>query len=298
MPLYPWRKKTIEHIPDFLVVTWTDETAYERFPEFNWVYDKLEISKRFCPSLSIDLTNESPKKFPVIVKPKSKLLENQKVFLAKSQKDIDQLEDKTGYIAQQIIEGEHITGDYIVRDGKIIDKVRFVCRRDANHSFFLYERLPPSNFDLLEIVIKHIGFKFGIINFETVGGIILNIHLTPTIRVYDISNGFTEQLPHFIKTGEWTTVKYTPGYSRIYRRKIDAYPKLIKPLPEYPKGVTSVTLCFDEGKKLSDYYQDDQSFRYMIINGSNLSAIHNFASEVFECLEFKEVQESEKNHQE
>ncbi len=290
MTLYPWRRKTIEHIKDLSVVAWTDEDAYQRFPEFSWVYDKLEIAERFCPLLTIDLTQQYPKKYPAFIKPKSKLSTEKKVFVATCKEDIDkELPNKTNYISQATLSGEHITSDYIIKDGKILDKIRFICHRDKNNSFYLMERLKSSEFDMIELIIMSIGLKFGIINVETIGGVIANVHLTPTIGVHDISSGFTEQLPRYLQTKQWKQCKYQKTYSRIYKRSKDSRPILLRSLPQYPEGVCSVTLCWDENKKLSDYYQDESSYRYMIINGTDLDVIEEFGRDVLDCIEFKDI---------
>lgn len=293
MALYPWRRRTIEYIKDYLAVTWTDQTAYERFAEFNWVYDKLEVSKKFCPILTIDVSEEYPKRYPAIIKPKSKLIPQSKVFVAHCKEDIDrELSDKTNYISQTTLHGEHITGDYVIKNGRVFDKIRFLCHRDDDNSFYLMERLPSGDFDIIDMVVQRIGIKSGIVNVETIGGIIINIHLTPTIGIHDISGGFTQQLPHFLQTGEWERCRYHKTFSRIYRRKQDSYPVLKQSLPEYPEGVLSVTLCWDQNKKLSDYYQDESSLRYMIINGTDKDAIECFGKVVEQHIEFREELES------
>ena len=282
-----WEARYIKNLPDKELLAWSDAEAVKRYPDWRWVYDKYELHKYLEMVPTWDLWNNYPVRYPKFVKPRFNV--NGLGFgsgLIDSEFDVFDKGLCGSHIAQCILTGEHISSDVVFDGDELIDYYSFVCHYDRYGSLILFEsteKKPPKK--LLEKMSK-IGRGRRVMNVETIGNKPLEIHLRPSIQFYDISGGLLKNLPSFIKGDSWNKVHRGRTYSRVFRRREDARAARPRSQPKIPKGVRSVQYCWEKQQKLSKHGQDGKSFRYMVINGSNLRAIEDYARKLKPLIKF------------
>ena len=278
-----WEFNYIKDLKDWDALAWTDEEAYEMYPDYNRVYDKLFIARRCSTLKTYDLEKVLPSKYPVIVKPKINLVGMSKgAYIASS---IDEIGLTKGMMAQEIAKGNHYSMDLVFQDGEIIDWFAFQAHKNYYGSFTLFASTSICN-EYVCTQIKSImkGYT-GVVCVEYIGHQIIDVHLRPSVQFFDICGGLQEQLPHFIKTGEWNVTKFEKTYSKVYRRFEDSHVVKFRNLRK-PNAIRSVQECWERDKYLSENDNDMFSYRYMVINGTNLESIENYAFVIHEHLHF------------
>lgn len=284
--LDPWEYELISDLDDLELVAWTDEEALSRYPEYKWLYDKYELSNRLDSLRSWDLEKEEPDEYPVIIKPKINLL-----GMGMGARKIDRAKqlpsDRTGLMAQKFAKGLHFSTDYIVRDKKVIDSRTFLCKKN-DLVFWCFESVGYFNKSIIDF-IESLRFDHGVINVESIDKYIIEVHLRPSVQFADIDGGLVRQIPRFMKTGEWDKTRYVTSYSRVYRQPDNAIVSLTAPLPWKPLTVKSVQKTWLENKPLGACVQDEFSFRYLVINGTDIADIEAYAKQVHKIMKFEPV---------
>lgn len=272
-----WERKYIDNLKDHDLLAWDDYTAWQRYPKYSWVYDKQALAK-FTGLITYDLEREIPDKmnYPYIVKPRTNFSGLSKdAYVVSSE---DEIEDWEGMIAQEFLDGHQGTADLVLLDGVILDSFAFTTHTNFYGEIKLFESNPFLPLPVANKVRELFSGYTGVINVEFIDGHIIEIHLRPSLQFYDICNGFISLLPSFIQTRKWEKVKFTKTYSRIYRTRHDGTPQ-VKALPTKPEGVSSVQLCWEDGKKLSETDPSLGRNRYMVVNGTNLQVIESFGKQ-------------------
>lgn len=166
-------------VPSGIVIPTTDEGAWEHFKEFRHVYNKIEIAL----SQNIDCAPMGviPKKFPVFVKPIYNLLGmgigTRKIS---SFEEYDYDETLSGSFWMEYLQGEHLSHDFVVIDGKIVFSLSFKDHPLGNGMFDYWETVetPIDNFNFIkECVNENLNGYTGCFNAETIGGKIIECHL-------------------------------------------------------------------------------------------------------------------------
>jgi len=263
-----WEAKYITDLKDKDLLAWDDFYAWQRYPKFSWVYDKQALAK-FTNLPTYDLEREIPDNsfYPYIVKPNSE----------------DEIEDWSGMIAQEFMVGQQGTADIVILEGTIKDSFAFTTHTNFYGEITLFESNPFLPLPVANLVRNLFQDYTGVINVEYIEGTVFEIHLRPSLQFYDICGGFIEQLPSFMKTKKWEKTKYERTFSRVFRTKHDGIPE-IKSLPPIGEAIRSIQLCWEDGKKLSETDPSLGKNRYMVINGTNLQAIENYAKGINLCL--------------
>lgn len=255
----PWERQYIRNREfDYPL---TDDDAYEFYPEHRWVYDKHELYKRLGYTSIAD----------PMVKPRTNLEGMGRGASVCKNK-----------VAQPMWIGAHYTLDFFIENGSVIDTNAFRAYKNSLGSFTHFESDTSvylklaAEFQIVTFFKKYLNNYTGYLNMELIGNRIVEVHLRPSMQFYDICSGLISR--KFYKETSKT-------YSVVFRTRED------KELPYLdlltPVTVRSIQLCWEPGKKLSDYTQDEHSFRYMVINGADLIAIHRCASQVVKMLKEK-----------
>ena len=290
--LDPWEYQYVKHIdPKYLgVIAWTDPEACGRYPTFQWVYDKHDLSQRMGVK-SWDLEVELPDYYPCFVKPKYNLWGMGESAYKCSHPDKLPIK-KEGFIAQEFFKGGHLSTDFVIFDSEIVDHFSFIGHKDYEGSFNLWESAKRYSDEayLLAEILCHYGIGHAVINVETINGRVIEAHLRPSVQFADISGRILNQaLACFFKDKQYIprAREYEKTYSHVYRMEQDAivYPKY--DVIKLPIGVRSVQRCWEPGLPLSACAQDATSYRYMVINGNDLKAIDAFALTMIESLQFR-----------
>jgi hypothetical protein len=287
-----WEYQYVQNIdPKYLAtMAWTDPEACGRYPTFQWVYDKYELSKRMGVK-AWDLETEEPDYYPCFVKPKYNLWGmGENAFKCSHP---DQLPvRKAGFIAQEYLKGGHLSTDFVIFDSEIVDHFSFIGHKDNKGSFNLWEstqRYADEAYFLAEILC-HYGIGHAVINVETINGKIIEAHLRPSIQFFDICGRMINQaMLCFFKNKQYIprAREYEKTYSQVHRLDNDALVAQAYPVLKRPVGVRSVQHCWEAGLPLSAHAQDMVSYRYMCINGNDLKAMDSHALSHIESLQFR-----------
>lgn len=270
-----WEEKYIHNLKDRDLLAWSDRAAWHRYPKHSWVYDKQALA-HFTGLVTYDLETEIPDKsyYPYIVKPRTNFTGLSKdAYVVSSE---DEIEDWKGMIAQEFIEGHQGTTDVVLLNGAILDTFSFTTHKNYYGEIKLFESNPFFPLHVADKIRQLFAGYTGVINVKYINNRIIEIHLRPSLQFYDICNGFISLLPNFFKTKKWEKVPFIKSYSCVFRTKHDGVPQ-VKSLPEKPKEVSSVQLCWEDGKKLSETDPSLGRNRYMVVNGFNLEVIEAFA---------------------
>lgn len=279
-----WERDIVRQKLNYNLICWDDEDAFETNHKHNIVYNKLYIGKKHTNLKTWDLeAGEEPDQYPVIVKPKVNLFGLGKdAYVATVEEEI---EDRHLMMAQELCDDRHFTSDLIVNDGQILDSITFECFKNYYGSFYLFSSCKPPVF-----VFKYITRKVnellkgytGMACVEYLGANIIDFHLRPAIQYHDINSNIINNGLHYLSTGNLVKAFPEKTHCLVYRTRYDSIIEFKGQLPSLPPGVRSVTFPFRVGKPLSKNfddetgYDDDFSYRYMFINGTDLTQCRKY----------------------
>jgi hypothetical protein len=176
----PWRVPYFEGVacPENVNVPTDDVDSYAWFPNFRWVYEKLNIAK--SQGFACGTTADKPTTFPVFAKPNINLkgmgLESRSV---NSEAEFAALPG--GHMWMPLLQGDHISTDCAIVNGEV-RWVRHALGLPAQHGMFRHwviktdQDIELTHF-LSSWTRKHMGGYTGMMNFETIGGGIIEAHL-------------------------------------------------------------------------------------------------------------------------
>lgn len=280
-----WEAKYVRKLKDKELIAWTDAEAIFKYPKYKWVYDKLALHLYLDMVPTWDLWHEIPTRYPKFAKPRINV--NGMGFKSGIVNSIFELYDRGligTHIIQPILRGEHLSTDLVWNGDKLIDYFTFYCHYDKKGSLILFESVDKKPPKKLLNKLKNIGEGRRVMNVETIGEKPLEVHLRPSVQFFDICGGLLPQITNFVKTGHWTKVKKEKTYSRVYRSNVDCRMARPKKIPSYPTGIRSIQFCWEKQQRLSKHTQDPSSFRYMVINGSNIRAIERYHNEIYKLI--------------
>ncbi len=278
----PWRLQYFEGAPcpeDVRIPT-EDGDAWQWYPQHKWVYNKLSVAESqgfICGPHGLE-----PPGFPVFSKPifnmrgmgvGSRVLKTPRDYKANL---------RPGHIWMPMLSGEHISSDAAVVQGEI---------RWWRHAFgapleggmfdywtVLAEHRPEIENYCAEWVAKHLADYTGMINLETIGGRIIEVHLRFADQWPDLYGGrpWGEALVGLYRDGDWRfddsgrrdgySVVLFGGHGLQYRHPPAELVDEIRATPE----VTSVQITFHEDRPPSWHAMPPGGFRLAIVNCRNL----------------------------
>jgi hypothetical protein len=279
----PWRMQYFEGVecPDDVFIPTEDPDAYLLYPRHRWVYNKLLL----CETQGVEHGPNGirPPRYPVFGKPiynlrgmglGSKVIESAEAY---------ECELLPGYMWMTLLEGEHVSTDAAVVDG-----------RPAWWRHSTGEALPGGVFDYwtvqaeprpeLEAVLgtwmrTHLAGYCGMVNFETIGGVIIECHLRFADQWPDLYGaGWIESVVELYAHGRWSfadgdrrtgySVVLFGGHGPRYR---PAGPALVAELLTHPR-VSSVQITFHQDKPPELHAMPPGGFRLAIVNCWDLEA--------------------------
>jgi hypothetical protein len=262
------------------LLPWKDTDAIKKYPDIEWVYDKYLMSEK-VGTKAWDLNTETPREFPIIVKPRMNLLGGG--VDAHRANNLSEIRTKNNMVAQPYFAGRHLTTDFIIYQGVVVDWYSFACHKDKNDSFVLFSSI--DEYDKAAVnAVQNLPLENGIVNVETIDNNIIEMHLRPSAQFYDISGKFLQkylkQYERRLHAGDYEHSEFEKTYSKVIRVKKDGVPEFKGKL-ELPIGVRSVLFSWIPGQPLSAIKsQDPHSYRLLVINGTNLAIIDKFAKEL------------------
>ena len=273
----PWRDQyfTTVSCPDNVVIPTDDELAYQRYPRHRWLYNKLLI----CETQGLNNAPHDimPPEFPVFSKPiynmrgmgcGGKIIESPEQFRAALQ---------PGHMWMPLLLGEHVSSDAAVIDGepvwwrhtigKTLEQGMF------DHWIILGESRPQIEEYCGDWLRRHLKGYTGCVNFETIGGKIIEAHLRFADQWPDLyGSGWIDAVVELYGSGHWRyrDDQRRTGYSvvlfgahgpRYKKPQLDALRKFLS----WP-AVSSIQMTFHEEQAPELHSMPPGGFRLAIIN--------------------------------
>jgi hypothetical protein len=278
-----WRMQYFEHVacPDGVFIPTEDADAYQLFPQHRWVYNKLAVAE--SQGIPCGLHGIIPGAYPVFSKP----VYNMRGMgvgsrVLRSQKEYERYQ-RPGHFWMQRLEGEHVSTDVAIVDGEA-KWWRHVVGMALEEGKFDYWTVLAESRPELEAYCgawlrDHLAGYSGMVNLETIGGRIVEVHLRFADQWPDLyGRGWLDALVRLYvdKVWEYDDTDRRDGYSVVlfgahgvqYR-----YPDatLVERLIQMP-DISSVQITFHADKPLWAHAMPPGGFRLAIVNGWDLDA--------------------------
>jgi hypothetical protein len=277
----PWRLQYFEAVPcpDHVKIPTEDADAYEWYPTHNWVYCKLRVA--LSQGLAAAPHGIPPPRYPVFSKPMvnlkgmgvgSRVLHNERDY---------QRHYAAGHMWMPLLEGEHVSTDCALIDGKAV-WWRHSTGKPLRGGMFDYWTVHASPRPELEAGLaawlsRHMQGYVGLVNCETIGGAIIEVHMRFADQWPDLyGQGWIEAIVRLYARRVWEFSDHprASGYSvalfgrhgRRYRHPPKSHVAMVRDMP----GVSSVQISFHEGKKPAEHAMPPGGFRLGIINANTL----------------------------
>ncbi len=278
----PWRFQYFEKIkcPEHVVIPTDDLDCWELHPTHRWVYDKLRIAK--SQGIAAAPHGFMPENYPVFSKPNVNLKGMGIGSLAIHSDGEMRKSYKQGHMWMMLLTGEHVSSDCAVVDGAL-QWIRHATGFTSTGGMFDYwkihaaENLTLEDF-LSKWISKHMAGYTGMMNFETIGGQIIEAHLR-----------FADQWPDLYGAG-WVEALIKLYADKIWRFKDTRRDGYSVPLFakhgfefEHPsvdqqetirklKSVTSLQITFHDSKEATAHPMPPGGFRLAIVNCTDLES--------------------------
>ena len=289
----PWVEQYFKNIEtsDKIIISCGDYDAWKRYPEFNWVYNKLEL----CRTQDIEAAPHGvvPSFEPIFSKPIINLhgmgLDAKKIF------SWEEKEYRAGHFWMPVLNGTHLSVNMAIENGLSKWTYPMIVTHDDDNYKIKFEYLKDTKeydkiLDKVRLwVKKNLESYIGIINIEIIGDKIIECHLRMNTQVIDLYGGdeWLTRVDELYDVKSWNpdkNIKYNTGYSYVLRKdtgctyKIDDKEKL-----EELKGrVSSIQLILNGVVKeniVSNYNR-----KIAIVNGYDSEEIEKVIKELDEII--------------
>jgi hypothetical protein len=279
----PWRMQYFEGVfcPDDLQIPTDDGDAYRLYPAYRWVYNKLAVAE--SQGFETGLHGVDPPSYPVFSKPVynmrgmgtgSRILRTEKEY----QRNL-----KPGHFWLPLLEGDHISSDVAVVDGEP-RWWRHVTGNALERGTFdywtIHARPRPDVEDYCgEWLRNNLRGYTGMVNFETIGARIIEVHLRFADQWPDLYGaGWLDAMVRLYVDNEWRfdDADRRTGYSVVlfgahgveYRHPP---PALVSELAAH-ESISSVQITFHEDRPAWAHAMPPGGFRLAIVNCLDLDA--------------------------
>lgn len=273
----PWRAQYFKDVdcPNDLLIPTDDGVSYKLFRKHNWVYNKLLICK--TQGLEHGPHGVMPSCFPVFSKPIYNLRGMGTDSRAiRTPEEYDRYQ-KPGHMWMPLLTGEHVSTDVAVIDGEAAWWRHTVGKPLDRGTFDYWTILPGARPDIEAYCGQWLGRNLrgytGMVNFETIGGVIIECHLRLADQWVDLYGaGWLESVVELYAHGRWNFTDSSPrtGYSVVLFDKHDRqYQKIadgaIAELTKWP-GISSIQITFHQSKPPELHAMPPGGFRLAIAN--------------------------------
>ena len=279
----PWREQYFEGIacPDNVEIPTDDPDCYRLFPRFRWLYNKLSVAE--SQGLECGLHGIDPPSYPVFSKPVynmrgmgtgSRILRTPGEYRRYL---------RPGHFWMSLLDGEHVSSDVAVVDGEA-RWWRHVTGKSLGEGKFDYWSVLAAPKPEVEAYCgawlrEHLRGYTGIVNFETIGARIIEVHLRFADQWPDLyGRGWLEALVRLYtdRTWDYPDDDRRDGYSVVlfgahgveYRHPDPALTARLRTQP----NISSVQITFHEDKPAWAHAMPPGGFRLAIVNCWDLEA--------------------------
>jgi hypothetical protein len=279
----PWRMQYFEHVacPADVFISTEDSDSWNWYPRHRWVYDKIAVA--LSQGLAAAPHGVEPPAFPVFSKP----ITNLKGMGVGSRVLRDAADYVThyapGHMWMTLLEGRHVSSDVAVLDGAPV-WWRHATGKLGTEGTFDHWTVHAAADPEIEAraggwIGRHLAGYTGMINLETIGGHIIEVHLRFADQWPDLYGaGWVEALVGLYQHGRWDypDTDRRDGYSVVlfgphgprYRHPPQALIDEVRAMP----SVSSVQITFHEDKAPGHHAMPPGGFRLAIVNCLDLSA--------------------------
>ena len=282
MPIHeadPWRLQYFLHVQTAAEISTEDSDAWQWYPAHRWVYDKLAVA--LSQGLEAGPHGTPPPRFPIFSKP----IVNLKGMgigsrVLSSQADYDS-HAAPGHFWMTLLTGRHVSSDLAVVDGKP-RWWRHVTGKPAGAGTFDYWTIHAEPDAEIEArcgawVRKHLAGYTGMVNLETIGGTIIEVHLRFADQWPDLyGRGWVEAVVRLYERGHWdfADADRRGGYSVVlFGPNGVRYchpPSALVDEIRFSPGVSSVQITFHQDLEPELHAMPPGGFRLAVINAFDL----------------------------
>lgn len=279
----PWRMQYFENVacPDEVFIPTEDGDSYQLFPQHRWIYNKLLVAE--TQGMECAPHGFTPKNFPVFSKPiynmrgmgtGSRIFANAEDYFRGQ---------KPGHLWMPLLTGEHVSTDVAVIDGEP-KWWRHVTGKPLKKGMFDYwiveaDARPNIESYCGEWIRRNLQGYSGMLNFETIGGKIIETHLRLSDQWPDLyGKGWVDSLVELYTHKRWNfkDENRRTGYSVVLfgghglqYQKVEQ--RVIDDLLMQPE-ISSVQITFYEDKPPELHAMPPGGFRLAIVNCWDLEA--------------------------
>jgi len=285
MPIHepdPWRVQYFEHAvcPPGVDIPTDDPDSWRWYPAHRWVYDKIAVA--LSQGLDAGPHGVKPPRFPVFSKP----ITNLKGMGAGS-RVLDSAADyeahaTPGHMWMTLLRGRHVSSDLAVVDGEP-RWWRHATGAPSGEGTFDHWTLHAAPDAAIENycgawVRKHLRGYTGMLNIETIGERIIEVHLRFSDQWPDLYGaGWVDAMVRLYSEGRWdygdadrrdgfSVVLFLPHGLR-YRHPPAALVQEVRRMPD----VSSVQITFFEDREPARHSMPPGGFRLAIVNAWSLA---------------------------
>jgi hypothetical protein len=278
----PWRMQYFERVacPADVFISTEDSDSWNWYPRHRWVYDKIAVA--LSQGLAAAPHGVEPPGFPVFSKP----ITNLKGMGVGSRVLRTPAEYVThyapGHMWMTLLDGRHVSSDVAVVDGRAMWWRHASAKPGPEGTFDHWTIHAAADGEIEahcgEWIARHLAGYTGMINLETIGGQIIEVHLRFADQWPDLYGaGWVEALVRLYRHGGWDypDTDRRDGYSVVLfgphgTRYHHPPPALIDEIGAMPL-ISSVQVTFHADKAPDQHAMPPGGFRLAIVNCFDLS---------------------------
>ena len=286
MPIHeadPWRLQYFANTPcpEHVHISTEDADSWQWYPAHRWIYDKLAVA--LSQGLDAAPHGVMPPSFPVFSKPITNLR-----GMGTGSQPIASATDyqaalTAGHFWSTLLTGAHVSSDAVLIDGEA-KWWRHTTGATTEGGTFDHWHIHPEPNPQIESwcgawARQHLLGYTGMVNFETIGGRIIEAHLRFADQWPDLYGpNWVEALIGLYTDGTWTypDTDRADGFSVVlflphgprYRHPAAGAIATVRALG----GVSSVQITFHEARDPAHHAMPPGGFRVAIVNAHTLAA--------------------------
>jgi hypothetical protein len=277
-----WRKPFFEteYCPENVIIPTKDPDAYQMNPQHNWAYNKLFVAEK--QSIPCGPHGTAIPSYPAFSKPIYNLRSMGAGIEILNNDEHYRKSLKPGYMWSELLIGEHYSTDAAVSSGKVlwIKHTRGIPLDNGTFDYWELKENPYLDDYLVRFIEAHFTGYSGMLNLETIGNKIIEVHLRFADQWPDLyGKWFVSSLIDLYTHKSFTVGEdIKNGYSVVLFDQHRLYRKPEKTVIETllaMEGISSIQLPFHEGIHPSFHSMPPGGFRIGIINGFDLEACKN-----------------------
>ncbi len=279
----PWRLQYFAEVPcpaDVNIPT-EDCDAWLWYPDYRWVYDKIAVAH--SQGLEAAPHGVMPSRFPVFSKPITNLrgMGVASRVLHDASEYVQSL--TPGHMWMTLLQGRHVSSDAVIVRGEPRWWRHVTGEPSGDGTFDHWTVHAAAEPDIENYcgawISQHLGAYTGILNIETIGGRMIEVHLRMSDQWPDLYGaGWVDAVVRLYAQGKWEFAdqERRDGYSVVlfgpHGPSYQHPPAALVARVRNMAGISSVQITFHEQKDPQGHAMPPGGFRLAIVNGWSLTA--------------------------